>query len=551
MKTTDGGDTWKDIELPQPAVFFPSDFYFRDSLNGWISTSGDATLQSGCYRTTDGGETWSFLTGSGSDARGIYYNEKTHGLFIASWHPGFGLQSFDNGSTWSRLPPGLSNGFAFNDSLNGINFGVSGNAGGGPHPTQCMRTTDGGLSWNVINFDSECWQPIAIAGTKTQFALTDHYGALFKTNDLWETWSNPYTFSSEIVDTAPRWNTVGSGCIRGDLAHLFVQMQSGAYISSDEGNHWKYLCGMPSRVTGDRRFYVKYPYLYISTSLAPETDFQGYIWMLNLDSLYNYQSAFTERLSNNQTHISPFGGDTVLITYSNNRSVDTAIAVDSVVITVRYDSNNTMPIKYASANGWKISSLSNDTGFIRVVLLDTAHEGAPLLSISYQTYLSSSSTKIYLDSVRSYGHRIFCDCDVTSFSGADSVELNFQYHCGDSVLAEYLRTGNVPFSIESVVPNPAREELSVRVRQQVNGAVRYELIDGLGRVVLNGEFFSTPPALTPTLGLAPVVATFAPQGPRGEGEDFRLNVGALPSGVYNLRVSQGGFVQARRVVIER
>jgi hypothetical protein len=521
MKTTDGGTTWKDIYLPLPDVFYPSDFYFKDSLNGWLSTAGDATRKSGCYQTSDGGETWSFIEGSASDSRGMYCNEKNNTIFLANWNPRFGLQSFDNGLSWSRMPTILTNGFAFNDSLHGSVTGQAGSVS--PRSGECMVTSDAGLTWQQQPFDSECWQPLAIRNSKTQFVITDCNGIVYRTDDMWQHWKKVYAFP--IVPT-DRWGGGSTGCIRGDSNKLFVQIQDGVYMSTNQGLSWKYLCGQPSGGLADKRFYFKDHYLFIPTIISIDTLGDGYIWSLDLDSLFNYQSEFRERIPSNQTRISPFGGDTVLVTYSNNRGVDTAIAVDSIVMTIRYDSNNAVPIHYESLNGWSIQHLDQDSGIIRVVLVDTLHDsftgGLPLLNISYRTYLSSTTTKIYLDSVRSYAHRVFCDCDVASIWGADSVELNFQYHCGDSILMGYLLTGNIPFSIESVVPNPARDEIRVNLRQTEEGPVSYQLLDALGRSII-------------------------------EGVDVRktsLQVGNIPSDIYYLRLSQGGFTKHKKIVVE-
>jgi hypothetical protein len=145
-------------------------------------------------------------------------------------------------------------------------------------------------------------------------------------------------------------------------------------------------------------------------------------------------------------------------------------------------------------------------------------------TITFVPYISDSeSTPLTISNVRfdnALGVSSDCIASVSNFGSG----FTYLYQCGDTYLRDVMM--DVPFSVESVVPNPAREELMVRVRQQVSGAVRYELIDGLGR---------TLPRTTTT---------------RGERETV-LNVGSLPSGVYNLRVSQGGFVQSRRIIIER
>ena len=51
-RTTDGGASWHDLNMPIPAFFF--DVYFLDNMRGWM-VGGDGSQ---IVRTTDGGNTW-------------------------------------------------------------------------------------------------------------------------------------------------------------------------------------------------------------------------------------------------------------------------------------------------------------------------------------------------------------------------------------------------------------------------------------------------------------------------------------------------------------
>jgi hypothetical protein len=157
------------------------------------------------------------------------------------------------------------------------------------------------------------------------------------------------------------------------------------------------------------------------------------------------------------------------------------------------------------------------------------------LQLTFNTYLASPSAKIYLDSAHLYGKRLNCDCSALSVAGPDSVEIDFE-GCGDSTLLRYMATGS-PFEIESVTPNPARDEVLIRLQAGaarmtdhagagLHAGMLVEMYDVLGQRRIRNE----------VLGIRNGVS---------------VDVSLLPPGVYYLRVSSGGFAQSRRIVVQR
>jgi len=519
FKTTNGGYTWR--KIPLASVEPASDFVFKDSMTGWFA-GGDAG--EGVYKTTDGGDSWFFLPGSLSSAVGIYYDKQTDGLFVSTWGsyytPKCLLVSWDEGLTWLPVTNSnfVYNGFAFNNDRDGIlsmgyEFG-----------TPWLRTSDAGKTWEQLQIDSECWQPVAIPGTKTQFAITDVWGNILRTNDMWDNWLVIYSFPFQ-----PGARGFTNGTIRGDSAHLFVQLNDGVYMSTDQGNSWKYLCGQPYDLVPDtsylvdymydHRFFVHYPYVYIITHVGPDRN--ATLWELNLDSMQYFTPTgglmFPD--SSKRTTVQP--GTPVTINYSPQTS--DPIGIDTGHLVFHYDSNSLSLKSLKLPPSWIILDSSTSGGVLDLRIIDTTGSQlpTPAVQLTFNTYLTSPTAKIYLDSADLSGHRLNCDCQALSIIGPDSVEIDFT-GCGDSLLLAAMEH-TPPFSIERIIPNPAGESFEINVNNPSSVPIAYTLFDALG----NEVFTAT-----------------------GAGRAQQVPTDGLPSGIYFLRLSENGYVQTRQIAIE-
>ncbi|HEY3874599.1 MAG TPA: T9SS type A sorting domain-containing protein [Candidatus Kapabacteria bacterium] len=487
------------------------DIAFKDSLTAWIATNSI----DGCYKTSDGGNTWQGLNGP-YEGGAVYYDSVTKGLFLARWLSSGQFVSWDEGLTWAVREEGDPTGYAFFDGNIGILAGQGGSGTFPPPAAPWLRTEDGGYTWNPISLDSESWQPLAILNTKTSFDISDYSGTVSRTDDAWDTWKNLYTFPRNT--NQDQYTAVSGGCITGDTSHLFVQVGSGVYMSTDQGYHWSYLCGQPSLFeVADRRFFVKYPYVYITTF---DTAFESSVWYLNLDSLNVFGTSFALPDSVKRTTVT--AGNKVAVNFSPQTS--DPIGIDSGHILIHFDSADLTLDSLALPPSWVIVDSSMGSGYLDLHI--TADSNAPLpnpiITLTFNTFVgdSSLSAKVWLDSAHLYGHRLNCDCEALSFLGPDSVEVDFT-GCGDSILLETLRGEPFTFSIQSIIPNPA----NASVRVEGNGqSVTAELDDALGRESLPAALYSFP---------------------------FTLDIRTLPSGTYYLRISQNGSVQTRKVAIER
>ncbi|HEX5315026.1 MAG TPA: T9SS type A sorting domain-containing protein, partial [Candidatus Kapabacteria bacterium] len=188
------------------------------------------------------------------------------------------------------------------------------------------------------------------------------------------------------------------------------------------------------------------------------------------------------------------------------------IGVDSVHFVIQFDTASLSLSELNISGNWKLLDSSRNGNMLDLWLtLDSMYEiDWPHLELRFKTYLASSSAKIYLDSANFYGGCQTCACSLSA-NGPDSVEIDFT-GCGDSTILAAMED-HAPFSIESIVPNPAFASLRVEGSGQ---SVKAELFDALGKETLPPTLYALP---------------------------FTLNVSLLPSGTYFLRLSQDGYVQ--------
>jgi len=262
-RTTNGGIDWQLVFKSQNEFEDISAIDFKDRNTGWLAQrSGNLPGLGGCYKTADGGNTWTKLTldgfgvTSGDDCRAVYYNKTTGRLFLSRWDSGPPpLISSDEGNSWKAIDPNASdfNGFAFINDQIGIASTVL--------QAVYYSTIHGGISWTMLQMDTEAYQPTAFGNS---FYAVSEYGrpstrdrgVLLKSSDFGSTWQQVFIFPFGV-----------SGCVLTDSLRLYIQgidsgeeqinrhQGEGIFYSQDSGFSWIKLCGTDNNI--DTRFYVK------------------------------------------------------------------------------------------------------------------------------------------------------------------------------------------------------------------------------------------------------------------------------------------------------
>jgi photosystem II stability/assembly factor-like uncharacterized protein len=227
-KTVDGGNSW--VNLNNSPITSINDVYFIDELTGFIiGYSGEGKI----YKTVDGGLNWIeknsnslsyweiegnildgfFVVGSNgtivhsSDLGETWILSNTgtttnlsdisvlgNGKLVATGENSLIIKSDDNGLNWSIVDHPLyisGNGFtsiAFNDN----NYGVVGGWNG-----KALRTTDGGLTWNVLSFESDEQIKEVFVDENQNFYLIG-YNVYKKSSNNGLSWTNHHVFENPI-----------------------------------------------------------------------------------------------------------------------------------------------------------------------------------------------------------------------------------------------------------------------------------------------------------------------------------------------------------------
>ncbi|HET6402390.1 MAG TPA: T9SS type A sorting domain-containing protein [Candidatus Kapabacteria bacterium] len=224
--------------------------------------------------------------------------------------------------------------------------------------------------------------------------------------------------------------------------------------------------------------------------------------------------------------ITAHAGDTIEIpVYLSSDSSITLSGATSITLPFAVDTNVLKVISFAPAIAGATTggiTYGGGTGTVRLQI--------PGLTISGRTLIGYLRCVVYLadtlaTSVSLAGASINAGAGCVSLS-ADLNSVNIAITgCGDSTLLRFMQTGQMPFTITSVNPNPAHAILTARLINPRGEGGRYRVLNALGAMKMEGNI---------------------------SGSEIEIDVAPLSNGIYLLQIeSQSGFVASRRFLIER
>jgi photosystem II stability/assembly factor-like uncharacterized protein len=157
LKTTDGGESWQKITLPDStADDYNRSIHFFDPNLGFVLSNNNKTSR--IYKTTDGGSTWTnLIIITGYNMYALDFSGPTTGIAVGT---GNSLYYTTDGATWNKAPV---------PTLGGINYSRSdqysvkfispttaiscgwGSTSVGLEPSIFLKTTDAGKTWSYLN----------------------------------------------------------------------------------------------------------------------------------------------------------------------------------------------------------------------------------------------------------------------------------------------------------------------------------------------------------------------------------------------------------------
>jgi len=215
QKTSDSGLTWTSYPLP-PYYESLYDITMVNESLGFIVGGGTnpiGTVTWGNLLKTTDGTNWNEISGPWPYFNKVYFKNDSTGFLLGGWADGKLYKTTDAGNTWSLAPQ------AFTNSLVNMIF-ISENTGFIAEPNSFLKTTDGGLNWNVIytGNNNNCYGSFDFTDSLNLY-FVGYNGNILNTNDGGISWIAKKSFTNNWLNSILLVND-SSGYIIGQYGNF-------------------------------------------------------------------------------------------------------------------------------------------------------------------------------------------------------------------------------------------------------------------------------------------------------------------------------------------
>lgn len=249
LKTTDGGNEWLDIS-PEGSFSITDVFFLSESI-------GIITRDESIWKTINGGVSWDSVVVAGTinNPGHLHFINDSIGFLANSWGPGY-FKTIDQGDSWQSL--GV-NSIVENFNLTAIRYlnQETGFVSGDDYANYdhyILKTVDGGLSWNIVNYDYFiASHNLYFYNDTLGFSVGQQFygNTILRTNNGGESWNETIQNGSIYNINKLTFSDSGEGLYVGDRGFMLKSYDWG--LSWEKLNERKVTAGSinVSNVIGD------------------------------------------------------------------------------------------------------------------------------------------------------------------------------------------------------------------------------------------------------------------------------------------------------------
>lgn len=247
-----GGVSWQVFATEYEYEIFEDMDFVNDSVGficggGWFTQHRNLIL-----RTTDAGQSWHTLTRDSLGAMQFLFSKidfvNIDSGVVASGYGNELFRTLDGGTTWQPISPDTQSNYTLSDLYfynGGLGFLTTVGLANSPIKAKIYRTTDFGLTWQVVKEwnDQSSFYKIHFTDAQNGFVGGSN-GRLFRTTDGGTTWTE--TVANPGNNITALWAT--------SLTDVYSNVLGPVYKTTNAGTTWNPQLMTPPGVVSDIQF---------------------------------------------------------------------------------------------------------------------------------------------------------------------------------------------------------------------------------------------------------------------------------------------------------